>query len=403
MRFRALLSALVLPFPLLLADCSSDRLVPPAAAPGGTDTVVRTMAADSQLVWAVPGPGGFGEPTVGDDVVFFLAEDHSVHAIDKAAGKERWSITLPIQPSLLPGLASVLLPGQLIVPDQDVFSLDPATGAIQWRFQAPFGRRPGYEAPAVGDSLLYFGSGSGHVFAIERSTGRLRWARAVGDTSDSVFRPALSNGVIYLGVTLWPPSPGAIGSRVVALDAATGDVRWTRDLPSLVAKPATGTRSVLVAGSLVYAASGDGIVHALDVATGETRWTGPRAAPPVSWGLPSPVEYDSRALALDGTRLYVTSASGLIVALRPSDGSMLWTSPANFGAIFDVRSDGRNLFAVYFFGPLAVLDAATGAVRWGGFATAGNEKFRGTASFDAQNFYVNGNGGFYAFRKERAP
>jgi outer membrane protein assembly factor BamB len=389
-------------FSLLMADCSSDRLVP-SPAQGGAEAGVHLTAADSQLVWAVPGPGGFGEPTVGDDVVFFLAEDHSVHAIDKGAGKERWSVALPIQPSLLPGLASVLLPGRLIVPDQDVFSLDPATGAIQWRFQAPFGRRPGYDAPAVGDSLLYFGSGSGHLFAIEQSTGRLRWARSVGDTTDAVFRPVIANGVVYVGVTLYPPSPGVIGSRIVALDAASGDVRWTRDLPSLVDKPAAGTRNVLVAGSLLYATSGDGIVHALDVATGQTRWTASRAAPPLSWGLPSPAEYDSRGLALDGNRLYVASATGLIVAVSPVDGVLLWTSPANFGAVFDLRCDGRSVFAVGAFGPLTVIDATTGAVRWGGVATARNEKFRGTASFDAQNLYVNGSRGFYAFRKERTP
>lgn len=61
------------------------------------------------------------------------------------------------------------------------------------------------------------------------------------------------------------------------------------------------------------------------------------------------------------------------------------------------------MFAVGAFGPLTVLDATTGAVRWGGTATARNEKFRGTASFDAQNLYVNGSQGFYAFRKERTP
>lgn len=389
--------------PLAFAGCSQDGLGPPPLG-GGGGSKTQPSAADRQLVWAVPGPAGFGEPTVGDDAVFFLAEDHSLRALDKTRGTERWSTFLPTPRSLFPGLASLLLPGQLIVADQDVFSVDPSTGAIQWRFQAPFGRRPGYDAPVAADGVLYAGSVTGHIFAIDQRTGALRWAQTVGDTSDAAFRPVLSNGVLYVGVTRHPPGLAQIGSRVVAVDASTGSIRWTRDLPLLVARPATGTRDVLVIGRLVIAASGDGIVHALDVETGETRWTAARADPPTDWGFPSPLELDSRGLATDGARIYVSSSTGLILALSPADGSKLWTSPAKFGALFQLRTDGRNVYALYSFGPFAVLDAATGAVRWSydgvAFAASPNEHFSGTASFDANNVYLNGSRGFYAFRKE---
>lgn len=383
----------------IVASCTRDPSVDGPVGPG-----VVASAVDRQLVWAVRGPAGFGEPTVGADLVYFLARDHSLRAIDKAGGTVRWSLQLPIDASLFPGYSSLLLPGQLIVADQDVFSVDPATGAIQWRFRAAVGRRPGGDAPVAWNGTLYTGSGTGHLFALDQGTGALRWVQSVADTSDSVFRPVLSNGVVYAGVSRYPPGLAQIGSRVVALDAVTGSVRWARDLPLLAPRPSNGTRVLTLAGSLVIAASGDGIIHALDLASGETRWTAPRAQPPRGSGLTTPPDVDSRGLASDGVRIYASSGTGAIVALSPADGTQLWPSPEKLNAVFDLRTDGQSVYAVQFFGPLGVLDAATGAVRWAydgtRFAAVPGERFTGTAAFDSANFYVNGGSGYYAFRKK---
>lgn len=383
----------------IAASCTRDPSVSGPVGPGGV-----TSAVDRQLVWVVRGPAGFGEPTVGADLVYFLARDHSLRAIDKTGGTVRWSIQLPIDASLFPGYSSLLLPGQLIVADQDVFSVDPATGAIQWRFRAAVGRRPGAEAPVVWNETLYTGSGTGHLFALDQRTGGLRWVQSVADTSDSVFRPVVANGVVYAGVSRYPPGLAQIGSRVVALDAATGTVRWTRDLPLLAPRPSNGTRDLTIVGSLVIAASGDGIIHALDLATGETRWTAPRAQPPRGSGLTTPPDVGSRGLASDAVRIYASSGTGSVVALSPADGTQLWPSPEKLNAVFDLRTDGESVYAVQFFGPLAVLDAATGAVRWAydgtRFEAVPGEAFTGTVAFDTANFYVNGAKGSYAFRKK---
>ena len=154
----------------------------------------------------------------------------------------------------------------------------------------------------------------------------------------------------------------------------------------------------------MIAASGDVIIHALDPASGETRWTAPRAQPPRGSGLTTPPDVDSRGLTSDAVRIYASSSTGAVVALSPADGTQLWASPANLSALFDLRTDGESVFAVHFFGPLGVLDAATGAVRWAydgtRFAAVPGERFTGTAAFDTANLYVNGAKGYYAFRKK---
>ncbi|MCY7380707.1 MAG: hypothetical protein LH467_15370, partial [Gemmatimonadaceae bacterium] len=57
----------------IVASCTRDPSVDGPMGPGGV-----TSAVDRQLVWAVRGPAGFGEPTVGADLVYFLARDHSL-------------------------------------------------------------------------------------------------------------------------------------------------------------------------------------------------------------------------------------------------------------------------------------------------------------------------------------
>jgi outer membrane protein assembly factor BamB len=385
----------------LVAACGHESAQPD---PGGIRGFAS--AADRQLVWRVPGKSAFSEPTVGEDQVFFLAADHSLTAVSKVGGAVRWATQLPISADLLTGHSSLLLPGQLIVADQDVFSVDPATGAVQWRFHTTVGRRPGADAPVASGGTLYTGSGSGHVFALDEATGALRWRQAVADTSDSVFRPVTAGGIVYVGVSRFPVDVrDQIGSRVVALEAATGAIRWTRDLPLLVPKPGTGVRDIVLVGSLIIASTGDGLIHALDIATGATRWTAPRAQPPKGSIFTDPLEIDARGLATDGIRIYASSTTGTIEALSPTDGRQLWASPANLGSPLNLRTDGGSVFVVYFYGPFAVLDASTGAVRWSyaypdHFTAAPDEKFTGAASSDAAHVYLSGLDGFYAFRKE---
>jgi glucose dehydrogenase len=73
-----------------------------------------------------------------------------------------------------------------------------------------------FSSPAVADGVVYVGSGSHNVYALDAVTGARRWTYDAGDTLGS--SPVVSGGVVYIG------SPDR---RVHAIDAATGDRRWT--------------------------------------------------------------------------------------------------------------------------------------------------------------------------------
>ena len=96
---------------------------------------------------------------------------------------------------------------------------------------------------------------------------RLVWAYSVNDVTRWVPTPVVANGIMYV----------AEGSgRVIAFDAANGDVLWThvREYPDDIRlSQAYGKhRGVSVYGDKVYWGTADSYLVALDARTGEQVW-----------------------------------------------------------------------------------------------------------------------------------
>jgi outer membrane protein assembly factor BamB len=96
-----------------------------------------------------------------------------------------------------------------------------------------------------------------------------RWRAAVGP---SVYgQPLVVEGTVY--------ATAALEGRVVAYDAASGAVRWIRELDGEIFASCAGRPSrpgiwgaAAVAGGAVYVAGPDGFLYALDAASGDVRW-----------------------------------------------------------------------------------------------------------------------------------
>jgi outer membrane protein assembly factor BamB len=113
----------------------------------------------------------------------------------------------------------------------DVFALDRATGALQWehRFGA---RNDGPNGLALGDGRLY-GATDADAFALDAKTGTLLWSRHLTSAREQFVNiaPVYWKGLVFLGTVGYVPlGRGA----VYALDATTGAVRWKFDT---IAKP----------------------------------------------------------------------------------------------------------------------------------------------------------------------
>ena len=117
--------------------------------------------------------------------------------------------------------------------------VDAESGRVLWT-RAMKGRFLG-DGPAVSARAIVFALDSLEVEAYDPSTGRRLWNRWVG--TFHLSSPAIAGNAVLFGAR----------TRLVALDAATGDDAWQSDLDADVACP-------LVADGRVYAMAGRRVV-----------------------------------------------------------------------------------------------------------------------------------------------
>ncbi|GAA0916696.1 PQQ-binding-like beta-propeller repeat protein [Nonomuraea longicatena] len=249
------------------------------------------------------------------------------------------SVTAPTEPAARPPgwsfAADVAIDRRLVVAgghaytssdDGTLYALDAATGALRW--SVPTGSSVTSGPISSGDTV-YFALGSG-LLALDAASGRTRWHRKITGATELV----IDRGTLYADSDRY---------AVYALDPATGRTRW-RD-------PADGVvRRILPhpAGDLVYAAGDDGVV-ALDARTGTRRWRVPVA------------RFASVSSAATTSDTVYAATDDQIQAIDRLTGRVSWrrSEPVQVGIQV---ADG----AVYVAGgsALSKLDAATGRRQW---------------------------------------
>ena len=182
----------------------------------------------------------------------------------------------------------------------------------------------------------------------------MHWAVDLGA---AVSYPVIAEGTVF--VTVRPPEGGDYGTTAVALDLATGSVRWTR--------PVSGAyywSALAYDQGRLFLVNGDGRLSALAPASGATLWTTQL----------SQYSFSSPPVAYDGY-VYLTGAgSGMTAyAVRASDGAVVWERALPSGAGTPAVDAGSVYVSMVCRHALA-LSRATGAVRWehhGGCAGGG--------------------------------
>ena len=282
-------------------------------------------------------------------------------------------------------------PTQPVGVDWPVFGLDaqrlhflPSTLAPPFRQRWAFRAHSLVEfPPSIGNGRLYVANNTGTVFAIDAASGRLVWhydsGRCVAAT------PALAHGLVYEAFLNRPPcnsTSSDIDGQVVAFDARTGRIRWSRTIGPSESSP-------LVANGLVYVGDWRGNVYGFDWRTGKERWSY-QTGGKVKGGV-----------AVDGRRLYVGSYDGHVYALDARTGKQLWrasgqerlgsagtfysTPAAAYGRVYIGSTDGK----VYSFG------ARTGDLRWS--HSTGGYVYGSPAVWNLRVLVGSYSGRFYAF------
>src|SRR5437867_3149957 len=116
-----------------------------------------------------------------------------------------------------------------------VRALDTRTGAERWTF---FADGPIRFAPVAWEGRLYFTADDGYLYCLDAATGSLVWRFRGGPSDRKILgnerlisswpargAPVVADGTVYFAASIWP----FMGIFIHALDARTGEIRWTND------------------------------------------------------------------------------------------------------------------------------------------------------------------------------
>jgi outer membrane protein assembly factor BamB len=206
---------------------------------------------------------------------------------------------------------------------------------------------------SVAYQTVFFGTEDGYVYALDESSGELKWK--VGVKGEVIAAPAVDSGVVLVNTT---------SGHLIALNPENGEQKWVNesDVPPLtlrgVSAPAADS-----GGALVGTPSGKLQVSILE--TGMVAWETQIASPSGATELERIVDIDVKPLVFGGN-VFVISYNGTLSAVELRTGQVVWTR--EYGSYRNVTIDGNRLFVVDTNSNLYAIDRRSGVELWSNVA-----------------------------------
>lgn len=288
-----------------LAGCSQPTRVAENKKP-------MPMSHSHQLVpdwYAQSGKGAAREylrlsPALANGVVYSVDTQGDLYAFDQVTGKARWEQNTSISFSSGPGVGQ----NRLLVGSRDggVYAYDLTAGGQLWRTQVS---TEVLSTPAYDDSVVVVQAADGQLFGLDTSSGKRLWVYQ-SNTPALTLRgnaaPLIAKGRVYAGFA---------NGKLVALSLTDGKLLWEQ----VIAQPRGRTElermvdidaNPVLLGDTLYAVTYQGRLVALEVATGRLRWSRDLSS--------------YSGMAFDARYLYVTDSEGAVQAFDQNDGATLW-------------------------------------------------------------------------------
>ena len=198
----------------------------------------------------------------------------------------------------------------------------------------------GWPGTTVHDGIIYAGSTDGRVVAINSSTENLEWDYPIapvtapssglscGQTSapTAIYgTPVVDRDIVYIGT---------YSGEVYALNTADGEYIWVYP-PKGEGYIGAVVGSPVIANRIIYTSSSNGKVYALNTTNGKRKWETGRTLTDKLWTSPTVM----------GDTLYVSTFDGHIYALSLETGELLdWSFESEAGYTSSPVIDEDTIF-----------------------------------------------------------
>ena len=279
----------------------------------------------------------WGTPSVSDALVYVTSFE--VHALDVATGRRSFK-TRDVAWSM------AVADGRIHASDgPTLYALDAREGADLWRLSLDSWV---YSLKADRGTVVT-GTRGGGVQAWEASNGQKLWelGGCQSDFESPEAGPAVHEGTVFV----WQDA------RLRALDARTGDERWSYPIGDAASCGGVPVRLAYAPDGYLYACAGTRVL-AIDVASGRVKWhfEAPAAFLCAPTFAPGP--------AVTGGGIYLADYLGTVYALDATDGRDRWRIATESRASIEPVLVAAGHVHVGSGKGLYTLDAVTGTPKW---------------------------------------
>ncbi len=274
--------------------------------------VYALRPGDGRLLWHYSAGAPLDGTTVIDGVAYVTAQDGTLTALSTGDGHQLWQRALgggnigtlwqPIQalggvlyvattkmsaptasmpgPGPFPQALAIgslfwgnvqAVPVRQTVPDKEgvstLYAIRATDGTVLWHFTMNSGKNGIAGWLSAGDGVIYASvmdlstsnSSTGHIYALQSTTGSVLWH--YDDTKTSPSYAVLANGVIYASAYSQDSN-----DAVYALRASDGSVLWRHSMGQAL------YNAPVMNGATLYVGTADGSVYALRADNGAVAW-----------------------------------------------------------------------------------------------------------------------------------
>ena len=210
---------------------------------------------DGRELWRIPLNCGWirqSAPTINEETVY-IAENDRLLAVDIETGRQLWLYSKEIGSAIS---TPVIADGKVYINANTFHTFRASDGQLLWQASTPTGSKSGAFCPAVKDGFVYGGGAT--LVAMEAESGKKVWehipylepssfARDKRQQLGRLSAPAISGDIIYIG---------SDSGYLSALEASTGREIWNY----FIGVPIKS--SPIISGNTVYIGAWDGNLYA---------------------------------------------------------------------------------------------------------------------------------------------